>query len=182
MSYVEPIRDLEQVKNIAGYIRSHYGEKYYVMFAIGIYSGLRVSDILKLRVGDVRGRSNISIREKKTGKAKQFPISADIRQMLASYCSGKDDHEYLVPSPKKGKHVSRQYAYEIIRASGKEYGVDHLGTHTMRKTFGYHFYKQTKDIALLQTLFNHSSQQITLRYIGIVSTDAAKAMSNMHFL
>lgn len=46
-------------------------------------------------------------------------------------------------------------------------GLDDIGTHTLRKTFGYHFYKQTKDVAFLQELFNHSDQRTTLRYIGI---------------
>ncbi|MBO8430908.1 site-specific integrase, partial [Spirochaetes bacterium] len=42
-----------------------------------------------------------------------------------------------------------------------------IGTHSMRKSFGYHHYKQFKDVAMLQMIFNHSSPQITLRYIGI---------------
>jgi len=44
---------------------------------------------------------------------------------------------------------------------------ENVGTHTLRKTFGYHFYKQTKDVAMLQNILNHSVQNITLRYIGI---------------
>ena len=46
-------------------------------------------------------------------------------------------------------------------------GIEHTGTHSLRKTFGYHLYKQTKDIALLQKVLNHSSQDVTLRYIGV---------------
>jgi len=45
--------------------------------------------------------------------------------------------------------------------------MDSIGTHTLRKTFGYHFYQKYKDIALLQELFNHSAPSVTLRYIGI---------------
>ncbi|CAF1747999.1 Tyrosine recombinase XerD [Bacillus subtilis] len=45
--------------------------------------------------------------------------------------------------------------------------LDDIGTHTLRKTFGYHFYKQTKDVAMLQEIFNHSDQRTTLRYIRI---------------
>ena len=45
--------------------------------------------------------------------------------------------------------------------------MDSIGTHTLRKTFGYHFYQKYKDLALLQELFNHSAPSVTLRYIGI---------------
>jgi len=53
----------------------------------------------------------------------------------------------------------------------------------MRKTFAYHYYKKTKDIALLMNLFNHSSQSVTLRYIGInqdvINDSISKVMRNL---
>lgn len=49
----------------------------------------------------------------------------------------------------------------------KEVGLTEIGTHTLRKTFGYHFYQQYKDVAVLQQIFNHSSPAVTMRYIGI---------------
>ena len=58
-------------------------------------------------------------------------------------------------------------AYKILRAAAEYVNLDDIGTHTLRKTFGYHFYKQTKDVAMLQEIFNHSDQRTTLRYIGI---------------
>ena len=51
----------------------------------------------------------------------------------------------------------------------------------MRKTFGYHYYKQTKDIATLQKIYNHSSPSITLRYIGIVQDEIDKAFDNFRY-
>ncbi|MEC2221536.1 tyrosine-type recombinase/integrase, partial [Bacillus subtilis] len=65
------------------------------------------------------------------------------------------------------KPISRSMAYKILRAAAEYVGLDDIGTHTLRKTFGYHFYKQTKDVAMLQEIFNHSDQRTTLRYIGI---------------
>ena len=73
MNYVEPIRDAETVKGIGEYLGSK-DEKYKVMFYIGVYSGLRISDILQLRVRDVKDKSSVTIREQKTGKEKTFPI------------------------------------------------------------------------------------------------------------
>ncbi|WP_353643401.1 hypothetical protein [Bacillus sp. 37MA] len=37
----------------------------------------------------------------------------------------------------------------------------------MRKTFGYHFYQQTKDVAMMQQIFGHTGPSATLRYICI---------------
>ena len=56
----------------------------------------------------------------------------------------------------------------MIKNACEEVGLEEkIGTHSMRKTFGYHHYQQFKDIVILQKIFNHSSPQITLRYIGV---------------
>lgn len=181
MNYVEPIRDKTTVQDIADYLKDIH-EKYYIMYMIGIYSGLRISDILKLKVRDVRGKSEIRTREKKTGKEKFFPVNAELNKALTTYCDGKKDYEYIVPSARVvDKAVSREYAYRIIHEAGKAFGLDNLGTHTMRKTFGYHFYLQTKDIVLLMRIFNHSDQSKTLRYIGIEQTTIDAAMRKFSY-
>lgn len=55
---------------------------------------------------------------------------------------------------------------------------DGIGTHTMRKTFGYWYYKQTKDIATLQMILNHSHPEITLRYIGVTDEEIENSLNN----
>lgn len=67
MNTVEPIRDLDVVMDIAEYLKGK-SDRNYVMFMFGIYTGLRISDILKFRVRDVRDKDAVYIREKKTGK------------------------------------------------------------------------------------------------------------------
>lgn len=176
MNYVEPIRDVTTIQDIADYLKEQ-SPKYYVMFMIGIYSGLRISDILKLKVRDVRGKDAIKIREKKTGKEKLFPINRELYPVIQDYCVNMKDYDYIVPSSRAvNKAVSREYAYRVIHAAGEQFGLDNLGTHTMRKTFGYHFYLQTKDIVLLMRIFNHSDQSKTLRYIGIEQSTIDSAM------
>lgn len=181
MNYVEPIRDKTTVQDIADHLKNIH-EKYYIMYMIGIYSGLRISDILKLKVRDVRGKTEIRVREKKTGKEKLFPINAALSKAIETYCEDKKDYEYIVPSARAtDKAVSREYAYRVIHAAGEAFGLDNLGTHTMRKTFGYHFYLQTKDIVLLMRIFNHSDQSKTLRYIGIEQTTINDAMRKFSY-
>lgn len=142
MNFVEPIRDAARVKDIGDWLKEK-DEKYYIMYMTGIYSGLRISDILRLQVRDVKYKDKIKIREKKTGKEKIFPVNKELYDVLEVYCKGKSDYEYIVPSGRlKNAPLSRQQAYRIIREAGEAFNLDNLGTHTMRKTFGYHFYKQ----------------------------------------
>ena len=176
MEYVEPIRDKRDVWNVADYLKKK-NEKYYILFVLGCYSGLRVSDILKLRVRDIRGRESVVIYEQKTKKRKSFPINREIRRDIEQYCKDKPASGYLIPADKAPGHpVCRSYVYRMIREAGEYYGLDHLGTHTMRKTFGYHFYNQTGDVATLQRIFNHHDEKTTLRYIGIEQEHIDKVM------
>ena len=79
------------------------------------------------------------------------------------------DEDYLFPSRKGDKPITRVQAYRILNAVADKLGLEEIGTHTLRKTFGYHHYQQYKDVAVLQDIFNHSSPSITLRYIGITN-------------
>ena len=135
MNTVEPIRDMGTVNDIADYLKSQCYRNY-VMFVFGIYSGLRISDILRLRVRDVRGKKDVYIREKKTGKEKSFPINPELRPILNEYIKDKADYEYLIKSAKgENKAISRQQAYDILSKAGKKFGISKIGTHTLRKTF-----------------------------------------------
>ncbi len=167
MNTVEPIRDIELVWDIADYLKLK-NERDYVMFLFGIYSGLRISDILQLRVRDIKDKKYIIIRETKTGKERRFPVNDELKPVLKNYIADMEDYEYLFKS-KKGmnKSISRQQAYNILDDAAKHFGLQSIGTHTLRKTFGYHTYQQTKDSVTLKEILNHSDISVTLRYIGI---------------
>lgn len=168
MNRVEPIRDKKVVRDIFDYLYEK-NKRDGIMYAIGIYMGLRISDILPLRVRDAK-RQYFYFREKKTGKEKRIPINRFIRKLLDDYIQDKKDFECLFHSPGRpgNQPITRQQAYNIISEAGKRFGIrDGIGTHTMRKTFGYHYYKKTHDVATLMYIFNHSSESMTLRYIGI---------------
>ena len=167
MNQVEPIRDLNKLQDMCNYLKSH-NERDYVLFCMGLYTGLRVSDILKLKISDVKDKSQITVKEEKTGKRKYIEVNPFLKKVLKDYTRDKDPDDYLIKSRKNyNRPISRKRAWEIISETGERFNIAHLGTHSMRKTFGYHFYKQTKDVALLQSIFNHSSPSITLAYIGI---------------
>lgn len=177
MNFVQPIRDPRTVENVARYLKEH-NDRNYIMFLLGIYSGLRISDILKLKIKDVRGKKYISVREKKTGKQKDIEINPILRKALDAYIDGRDPDDYLIKSRQNyNRPITRSMAYKVLRRAADRLGIECVGTHTLRKTFGYHFYIQTKDVVTLQRIFNHSHPAVTLRYIGIEQEAIDEAMS-----
>ena len=166
MNIVDPIREKEYI-NAVKRVLNESGTRNLLLFLLGINTGLRVSDLLRLKVKDEKNKNSVQIREKKTKKTKKFPIPKEIRIFISEYVERKPLSRYLFKSRKSNKPITRVQAYRIIKEACRVLGLDHTGTHSLRKTFGYHFYKQTKDIALLQKILNHSSQDITLRYIGV---------------
>lgn len=169
------------VLDIGDYLRTK-SDRNYVMYMFGIYSGLRISDILKLHVRDVRNKKYINIREKKTGKEKRFILNKNLKKVIDSYIEDKKDYEYLFRNNRKvNQPLSRQQAYNILADAGGKFGLDSIGTHTLRKTFGYHFYQQTRDAITLMEIFNHATMDITLRYIGIIQDNKDKQMDKLSF-
>ncbi|TCP54439.1 phage integrase family protein [Tumebacillus sp. BK434] len=166
MELVQPIRDKKQIDEMKKVLRKQSLRDWF-LFVLGINTGLRVSDELTLKVKNVRNQTHITIKESKTDKDKRFRINGALRECIDEYIERMDDEAWLFPSRKGDKAISRVQAYRILNAAAEKVGVEEIGTHTMRKTFGYHHYKQNKDVAMLQKLFNHSAPSVTLRYIGI---------------
>ena len=167
MEYVEPIRDKEKIELVKRILKQN-GMRDFLLFVMGINVGLRISDILQLKVCDVSNKDYIELVEKKTGKYKKFPITNSFKKYLNEFIFDKSPNEYIFTSTRYDKPISRIQAYRIINNACHKAGIKtHIGTHTLRKTFGYHFYREKKDVALLQCIFNHSSPSVTLRYIGI---------------
>ncbi len=153
MNYVQPIRDKKKIQTMKTVLKAK-DEKYYIMFLIGINVGLRVSDILTLKVSDVRDRTHINIVEKKTGKTKRFLLNSQMQTELTDYINkfSLDNDDYLIRSRKgKNQPIKRDRAYKILNEAAQEIGLD----------------QKYKDIALLQHLFNHANSAVTLRYIGV---------------
>ncbi len=166
MNVVEPIRSKKDLRKIEGILRKQ-GLRNLLMFTVGTNCGLRISDILNLDVSDVKGKSYINIIEKKTSKYKRFPINAKLRPLFETFTKNRALNEPLFLSM-FGNRMERTQCYRIINAACKKAGIEYrVGTHTLRKTFGYHHYQKFKDVAVLQKIFNHYSPQVTLRYIGI---------------
>ncbi|HDR7612893.1 TPA: tyrosine-type recombinase/integrase, partial [Bacillus mycoides] len=160
----------EQLEDMKWSLKRHCSDRDYILFLIGINTGLRVSDLLKMEADEIlklkrKKRKEFRVKEGKTKKERIINITSIFEEVLPYAEDLKSN--WLFPSRKGDKPISKIQAYRQLQKAGDFAGVESLGTHTMRKTFGYWFYKQTKDIAMLQEILNHSTPQITLRYIGI---------------
>lgn len=177
MNVVEPIRNKKLLKKIEE-ILAKKNQRDLLLFTVGTNSGLRISDILSLNVKDVRNKSYIDIKEKKTGKLKRFPINSKLKPMFEKFTRQRADDEPLFLS-RFNNRMERTQCYRIMHDACLEAGLDcKIGTHTLRKTFGYHHYQKFKDVVMLQRIFNHSTPKITLCYIGIDQDEIDKSYNN----
>jgi len=180
----EPIKDLKQLEKMKEELKLiPHGEIFYLIFEFGLNSGLRISDILRLKVNQVLD-DYVSIREQKTGKLKKFPINEHLRILIKKYLKIRKLKctDFLFKSTKYFglTNVNRSSCNRAFKRAAQNAGItNHVSTHTMRKTFGYHYYKRTKDLVLLQKIFNHSSSHVTLRYLGIDQEEIDKAYMNL---
>ena len=179
MNYVEPIRKKEDIGLVEKYL-AKTSKRDRLIFAFGINTGLRVSDILGLNVGDVKNKTHVVIREKKTKKYKKFPLNNKLKQLIEEYLKETKELNHPLFLGDKGSRLHRSIVYRFINDAIEKTKIDigAIGTHTMRKTFGYHHYKQNNDVALLQKIFNHSSPSITMRYIGIAQEELDESYIN----
>ena len=183
MNKVEPIRDPKKIQELKEYLLN-WNEKYYMMWLLGSNIGLRVSDILKIRVKDIDKKDHLSFRDQKTGKSHRLPVNRHLKREIHEYIETRHlcHDDYIIPSNKgENQPLSRIQAYSVLNVAAEAVGIDYpIGTHTMRKTFGYWHYRQHRDIALLQQIFGHSTPSVTLRYIGIDDDVVDKSLEDFY--
>ena len=153
----------------------------YLMFMVGIYTGLRVSDLVRLKAGHVRGEELILIEEK-TEKEQVLPIATILQRVIADRTAGMDDEDYLFPSRNRRrdgsvKPIETRTAYDDMQKIADRFGLrGSIGCHTLRKTFGYWHYKKNHDLEILRQWFNHASVEVTRRYIGVDVEERKKSV------
>lgn len=176
MEFVEPIKSKSDIEKMKRWLIANKSKRDYFLFLLGINCGLRISDILKLKKKDIWDYE-ILLKETKTGKRYSFSLF-QIKDEIDDYIEFLESEDYLFKSRNgENKPISRTQAYRIISEAGKSIGLDNIGCHSLRKTTGYHHYKQKKDIGILMRLYNHSSTEITMRYLSL-DTDELKESFN----
>lgn len=188
MNTAQPIRDAKDLENMKNYYREvRPNPRNYLLIIFGLNSALRISDILSLQRKDVYDfaandyRQHLTLTEQKTGKTGTIFLNRTILLALQEYRQqlrrGKEiqPETYLFSHSNKNLPISRVQAFRIIRAAAEYYHIPGvICCHSLRKTFGYHAWKQGVSPVLLVSIYNHSSYAVTKRYLGIEQEDRDK--------
>lgn len=189
MNLAQPIKKIKDLENFKDYyikIKPNYRNE--LLIVLGLNTALRISDILSLKWESVYNfekkeyRNHIIIMEQKTGKLSQIYLNSSVLETLKDYKEYlKQNNRIIKPDTfifnhrNKNVPITRTQAFRIIKESADYYDISGvISCHSLRKTFGYHAWKQGVPPALLVTVFNHSSFDITKRYLGIEQDDRDK--------
>lgn len=184
MSTTEPIRNRRELEKFRNYYRDISPDRRnYLLIVTGLNTALRISDILSLKWNDIYDvgrntvRTHIRLSERKTGKEQNVAINKSLRDAIRTVLQD-------IPAPEACEYIFKGYgdgpmhrstAYRIIKKAADSVGLSgNISCHSLRKTFGYHAWKHGAQPALLMNIYNHSSFQITKRYLGIDQDDKDK--------
>ena len=190
---VLPIKDSNILHEVQDTLLNNfrYGRRNYTIFQVGKATLLRVSDVLALRRNEIFNddgtiKKNAYIRDKKTDKPNTLylkPVNQDLIDYLQWFNENKIQSDWLFPSIKHpDRHITEKQYYKVMAKTGDLLGINYLGTHTMRKTGAYRVYTQTHyNIGLVMSLLNHSSEAMTLKYLGLDQVSREQMLDKVSF-
>ncbi|MEO8391827.1 MAG: tyrosine-type recombinase/integrase [Chloroflexota bacterium] len=185
MNFVDPIRDRKKIAQIKNLLRGEKRFRDLLLFTVGINSALRVSDLLILQIGqfvDENGAraDRFWLREEKRGKRQDVIVNDSIKEALDEYvaaypvAAAKPDH-YLFFNTRTmdySQPISRERAWKFVTEICAAVGLrGNFGTHTLRKTWGYHARQNGVELALIMHKLNHNNLAYTKRYLGITDDE-----------
>lgn len=183
----DPIKNLDDIIRISDYFVERKMWKYNLMFIMGINFGLRIGDLLKLRVGniiteDFEYRVPIEIREQKRRKTRKLYVNEAVSEAFGLYLSHKktvDLNDYLFEGYRPHTQMTRQSVDKCLRKVKANLNLPYnCGTHIFRKTFSYWVLATAEDkqrsLYYLQKILNHSDSTTTLFYAGITDDEIFK--------
>ena len=191
MGTTQPIRKNEEIECLKEYFLKKGEIRNYALITMGMNTALRISDLLELCWKDVWNYSRncfkqyLSLEEKKTQKRQIIYLNSaciDGLNLLKNESEGRTDAEYyLFQSRMKGNnHIGRNRAYVLITKAWKELGYEGcISCHSLRKTFGYHAWESGVPPAVIMNIYNHSSMEITKRYLSIDQDDKDRVYREM---
>lgn len=186
-----PIRRKEDIKVMKDYFLRKQEYRNYALFVIGINTALRISDLLSLQWKDVyifetdSLRLHIQITEQKTLKKTCVAINSSCREALHLLMQNYEPVsplEYIFFSGKnRNAHIGRNRAYHIIKQAAQDNNIEgNISCHSLRKTFGYHAWKCGTPPAVIMNIYNHSSIEVTKRYLSINQDDQDEVFINVN--
>lgn len=192
MGTTQPIKDKTELRHFKEYYKTvHPQPRNYALIVLGLHTALRISDILQLKWEDVYDfkrksfRKHLNIHEKKTRKENQIALNARAAEALWDYMQTrppKPDEYIFTKSTDYSTPICRSQAYRIVKAAADaSVQAPNISCHSLRKTFGYHAWKQGTPPALLMDIFNHSSYNTTKKYLGISQDERDTVFKKINF-
>ena len=182
MGTSHPIRSLDELTAFRSYyLNKEVNLRNYMLICMGLNTALRISDMLQLKWGNVYDfdrkhyAKHIVVQEGKTGKETRIAINnnlIDAFEMYMGSLKSVSGNDYIFTGKTKGTHLSRSQAFRIITHVAEALNMENgISCHSLRKTFGYYAWKYGTPPAMLMEIYNHSSYEITKRYLGIKQDD-----------
>lgn len=177
----KPIKSREKVLDIQDYLR-YKNERDYILFLLGVTTGYRAGDLVKLKVRDIKEalrRGEFTIYEgkkmnsknikEKNRKPRSVELLPKVAKILKEYIRDKRDYEYMFQSRKgNNKPIGVQAVSNILKDAGEYFGLYDISAHSMRKTYAYKIYIDSGcDIVAVKELLGHRSIEETKAYIGL---------------
>jgi integrase len=165
--------------------------KFLLLFALGGYTGLRISDILSLRWYMLHPNLRLTLTESKTKKPRAITIHKDLHTIIDNVKEFEDPEDfgqYIFCSRHGDNPMSVQYINRKMKVLCFRNGISvpddkNISTHLLRKTFGRRVWdnqgQDEKALIMLMEVFNHSSVGITKRYLGIRSEEIEDIYKNL---
>ena len=167
MNKVLPIKDLETIKKIKRYYTKNKIYREYLLFLLSLNTGLRITDILSLKVKHVKDKKELVYKDPSTKIVKKFPLNRQIREIAEKVVGSRKDNDWLFISV-TGKKLERTLIYRKFKAVCKELGLSKkYSVASLRKSFGWHYYEQYNDLSYLAYIFDQNSIHDTINYLGI---------------
>lgn len=189
MNSAEPIKKAKDLMKIKNYYKDiNPNPRNELLIILGLNTALRISDILSLKWKEVYDfeqkeyKNHINIVEQKTGKTTQIYINHNVQESLRNYKTYlkkknrvPQKESFIFTHSNKNVPISRVQAFRLIKDAAEYYHISGvISCHSLRKTFGYHAWKQGASPVILVEVFNHSSYQVTKRYLGIEQEEKDK--------
>ncbi len=195
MNTAQPIRNAQDLQRFKEYYQVVCpNTRNHLLLVTGLNTALRISDILHLKwehvydFGTHNCKEHLYITEQKTDKKSMVLINGNLKEALLKYKEHLDRQgtptspgSFLFEnSNRKGHPITRVQAFRIIKKAAAECHLNGvISCHSLRKTFGYHAWQQGIKPALLMNIYNHSSFQTTVRYLGIEQDDRDSIFRNI---
>ena len=176
-----PITTTEKVLDMQDYLK-YYNYRNYVLFLVGVTTGYRAGDLVKLKVRDIKEairrkeftilegkkKNSKNIREKNR-KPRSVELIPGVEKILKEYIKDKKDYEYIFQSRKgTNKHIGVQAVSNILKKAGEYFGLHDITAHSMRKTYAYRIYEENDhDLLAIKEMLGHSSIEETKVYLGL---------------